>query len=296
MIDVTFLPIKTGGGILLNFADNADQITTAIGTLKIERKLASADDSTYVQLFSGLANDCLFFLDVNAGVATLGLPPGSYVYRMTDNVSTEVSDPVACASAILIVPNSGMSKFTRLIAAGVQNLLLPPSITNRPQVTTAMPLVGLPPLPIVVVNEDLYQQSEVPIGQQVEKPTSDNKDVTPTYMRAMWRMGLMTSNPAERNFWKDALVGISTSLLSSVFQYIGDNNTHDIQSASYQIQQDQANLTPGFYGADIMVTVEGQANLITQTFYGIIERIDYTEFFPDGVFQEAIVPNTAPQI
>jgi hypothetical protein len=258
---------------MLDFS-GSNGVSTLTGAVTIERAPTTPTPYAYTTIASGNAPDIIFWLDVNDGQPGALNNALQYVYRITDSTGQTVTPPVSVGGAITVITNGETALLARLFEAAVNNVTLPHGIVKRPSVSTAMPIVGLPPLPMIVINRELLQQSEVPIGQQTPDVNSDNTLTFGGYAKTMWRVSVLTQDPASRDFWSDATIAIFMSICASVAAPLGKNNSHSFQTAHYQVAKDRE--VPGFYGADIMLDLEGVLATTIQTNYGLIETITFT--------------------
>jgi len=200
---------------------------------------------------------------------------GNYNYMVTDSVSTGYVSGLAPYTSLLVSPDFATVLVERSLEAGIMGLTLPPGY-QRPQVLHEMPKAGMQAIPFILVNQITMQQSRTQIGQDV--PTTlagpggiQNQTLAVTAKRT-WRMEVFVRTSAEREFYRDAVLAIFASMLSSTFQPMGMDMNH-----TFMVHSDQMSgkdMDPGFYFADILYTIEGAFNVGLQANYGMIETID----------------------
>lgn len=290
-ISVNVRVLPTGGGIVLDFAQGAGT-SPLQGSVTITRSVVGSSNPPFT-VWTGQGPDMYLFVDVNDGNPGPLLSNQSYTYTITDQTGSLTTDAVTPIGAITLIQHDDTALLARLLQLAVANVTLPPIVTERPVVTTAMPIAGQLALPLLVVNEDLLQQDDIPIGQQVEQLNPDLTVTIGGFAKYLWRVSILCKNAPSRDFWKSAVIAIFQSLCGSVFAPIGKNISHRYQAASFQVQSDQHQMVPGFYGADIMLELVGVLNTTIQTSYGLIEHIDFTATFPDGATQQADMPEHA---
>lgn len=285
-INVAVKPIPTGGAIMLDFLQGA--ATSALqGTVTISRVV---NGGSPVQIWTGPAAEMNYFIDANDGSAGPLQSGSQYAYAITDQSGSYTTPAVSPVSQFAVIQNSDVAFMVRLFEAAVATIAVPSTITKRPSVTNAMPITGTPPLPMIAVNLDLVQQEDIPIGQDVGAPNPDLTITLGGYAKWMWRLSILCSDAPARDFWRDAVIAIFQALCPSVFAPIGRNISHKYQAASYQVVNESKNLSPGFYGADVLLEIEGVLNTTLTTNIQLIETIDFTATFPDAVTQAAQVP------
>jgi len=209
---------------------------------------------------------------------------GVYNYQVSDSVSTGFVLGLQPYTSLLVSPDFATVLVERSLEAGITGLILPPGY-QRPQVLHEMPKAGLQSIPYILVNQITMQQSRTQIGQDV--PTTlvgpggvQNQTLAVTASRT-WRLEVFVRTSAEREFYKDAVLAIFASMLSSTFQPLGWDMKH-----SFMVHADQAvgkDMNPGFYFADILYTIEGAYNVGLLASYGLIETIENTVTGPEGV-------------
>ena len=146
-----------------------------------------------------------------------------------------------------------------------------------------MPLGGQIPLPLVVVNLDVFQQTAVPIGQSVA-PLSAlitgggiGSGYTMTgFAKRTFRISTLSRNAVERDFYRDNIVGVLVATYGSILQPLGLDVSHKWIVSSGQVADDGKAKMPGFYFAEIMLEFEGTLNVVVSPFYGLIETLTLT--------------------
>lgn len=284
--------IPTGGAILLKMA-------TVSGAYLLERAVSGSTGlSAWTTLSSGAPGpgfEQRVFIDV--GDQTPGpLDPNSlYVYQLTDSEGAAQTQPLQPSAFFAINPSPIAKILQRLIQAGL-NSLVKPSIVPVAQVLYAMPLAGLPRLPLVTFNEDLDQQAEIPIGQDVANNDPFSGIWTMTgFQRRTFRITVLATEAPTRDFYRTAILGILTAMVPTTLQQIGQNITHRYQATSGQVSDEPTQKLPGFYFADIIYDFTGTFNVEITPTLGIIETIDFTGYLASGaVFPEAEIEVQVP--
>lgn len=213
-----------------------------------------------------------------------------YVYQLTDGTSTVTTGGIQPAPAMSIQQEPLTSLVISLLQAGINNLIPPSGISSPIKVLQAMPIAALPPLPFVVINPDLIEQSEIPIGQDVERYGRSAQWTKTAFARRMFRISIFAANAVDREWYRDATIAIWEALTGSVFTFIGVDVRHKWIANSGQVAGDKGGQTPGFYYADVMVEIEGTFNITILPTYGRIETITTTASVGGGAAVVATVP------
>ena len=267
---ITATPIITGGAIYLNIKSDA-------ASCQLQR---SADGgSTWATLENYTAKGAnttvgyVSYFDVGDGLPSHLDLTISYVYQVIDVNGTTQSAALTPSASLQITRDNFSYIFVRLVQAALDSIALPKGL-KKTHVLQAMPLDRTPTLPLVTINLDLIQQSEVPIGRNV--PDSDTNQWTiPGNAIRRFSIWVLTQNVVERDFYHDALLGLIATIMSTAFS--SDNlgmSTH----YSYQAAQGQTTggeNSPGFYYSQVMLEMNGPMNIGVTTDYGTPTSIDW---------------------
>lgn len=211
-------------------------------------------------------------VDIGDGLPSPLLPTTGYSYLYTDPSGT-AQTPVLTPVASVDLQQDDMTRIIIRLLQGMFNALtLPPGI-NRPKVGHAMPLVGLPPMPFVVVYPELIQQGEVPIGVDVIQPDQQNVWENHEIARRVYRVTVFTRNDVEREFLRDAILACFRGSLAYFLSLVGQDLTQRWQAACYQKADEGKQMLPGFYGCDILLEFSGVYSIAFTTSYGVINEI-----------------------
>lgn len=268
---VTAYTIPTGGAVGIQFE------TVSSGNIVLQRATSGASGlSAWETLYSGqpLTETGVgqFYLDVGDLLPGPLRPETVYVYRVTDVSGTTASSGMLPAARLVLENDPLEMVLVRLLQGGINNLTVPAS-GRKAQVLQAMPIAGFPPMPFVVINNDLTQQSIQSIGEDVELPSSSNIWLMNEIVKRVWRISVMSTSSQERDYYRDAVIAFFKMGLAYAFAPIGQNIEHDWQATSYQIAKETDAMVPGFYGADVLLTMTGTFNLKIITSYGRISTI-----------------------
>jgi hypothetical protein len=281
-LNLTVNPFMIGGSCFLDFRDPSTGVAPS-GTYTITRTPTGGIPVTVVAddpinpLFLDLGDG----LDANGNTITGPIPPGAYTYNVSaviDGAPYAATETVTVGQLLSIIPDGMNDTVIRVLQGAFQSLKMPAGM-QKPEVQSTMPIVGFPPLPFVMVNEELLQQTDVPIGQDVLDPDNDGMVTVAGYGRRVWRMNIMARNSPERDFIRDFLIGVFQTLAIDLFAPLGRNIRHRWQAESQTVAQ--ADDTPGFYLADIMFVFEGNMNTGIAVNYGTIETITF-DVMPDA--------------
>ena len=277
--------VPTGGAITL--------AVNAVGSgVTFSRAVSGASGiGAYTTLYSGAASGIVQYLDTG-DLLPAPLSSGSiYVYQLVDNNGTFTSPGYQPAPQLNVEIEPWLSTMIRLFQAGLSNITPPNSVSSSVQVLQQMPIVGLPPMPFVTINQDLIQQEEIPIGQNVEIPDWTGGWTITAQAKRVFRISIMATNTSDRDFYRDAIIGIFESLVLAVFNPLSNDVRHRWQASSYQMANDPSGMGPGFYGADVLCELQGSLNIQITPNYGNIETITFTGTTRDGV--QAVVTSVS---
>lgn len=278
-ITMTVSPFFVGGACMLDFRSPPVSGLAPAGTYTITRTpiidnvlgipVTIAYDAPIDPLWLDLGDG----MDSQGNTITGPIPPGTYQYDVTATIGGIVSTAtsiISLAQSISIIPDGMNDVLIRCVKGAVLSVNLPLGFT-APEVINAMPIADFPPLPFVAINEELIQQTDVPIGQNVEVPDQSNNWTITTYGKRMWRISVIARNSQERDFWRDYLIAVFNTLAKDLFAPLGRNIRHRFQAATYNIAKDED--VPGFYGSDVLFEFEGNMNTTLTTNYGTIQTI-----------------------
>ena len=266
--------IPTGGAVLMQFYNNETghyAPPSGATQMTISRAVSGVAGATAIYSGGLLAS----WADAGDGPSFSNAPLSSgsaYTWTVTDTLGSTVVGPVTPASSITSVPDALSQLLIRLLQGGINSLVLPPGVA-RTSVTTQMPQGGWQALPLIIVNLDLIQQSETQIGEDVVNPNPGNDWSLWVNAKRVWRVSVMSTDAEERDFYRDSLLSIFRVLKATVFSPIGYNVTHSFQAASYTTAKEWDGHTPGFYGADLMLEIDGVFNTAVLTNYSTIQEI-----------------------
>lgn len=263
--------VPTGGAIGVQFDTNRT------GTIVLSRATSGVSGiSSWMPLYSGAplteTGTQQFYIDVGDLLPGPLVSGTTYLYRVIDTSGTVMSSGYQAGPRLVLESDPLQLIITRLMQAGINNLTVPAS-GQKCQVLQAMPIVGFPSMPFVVINNDITQQGMQFLSEDVETPTTDNVWFMNEFVKRTWRVSVMSKSALERDYYRDALISFYKMSLAYVFSMIGQNITHDWQSSSYQVSDETGAQVPGFYGADLLLRMEGNFNLKVITSYGLITHI-----------------------
>lgn len=270
--------VPTGGAILLSMISTGSSGVASGITLS---RTANAGAS-WTQIYSGLLPST--YLDVGDGLATNLSPTGTYQYRIQDVATPSVSGlsaSVSPSSQLTLIPDLTSETFRRLLQGAIQSLV-PPSGYKIPQLLFVMPLDATPQLPFMVLNLDLAQQDEVPIGLGIAKENfamealsaesgtnSAVWNVSGTQMRR-YSLHIFSRNYLERDWWQDAMVGVLYGL-QGILATANVNLSFSYQITQGAVTGDEAQ--PGFYYAQVAIDTKGISTVQIQAQIGNFDAI-----------------------
>lgn len=271
MLTVTPKLITTGSAILLNIKGMTSDINV------YRAPVVSGVIGVYVLLetvYTTNPNASLPAVILDMGTGLPGpLPVGYYVYQITDSTTGTIlatTDILNLHSTLVLNRTDMTDIIVKLLRGGLQNIVLPGTF-KRPQVYHAMPNTGMPPLPIISVNQSTFITEEVPIGQNVETYDMTNSWNIETIAQWTYMITVITSNAVEREFYRDLIISLLHSFMGTPFNNIGKNIRHSVMATSGQKNQDMN--TPGFFWSDILFKFAGTFSIeidnIPETILGI---------------------------
>jgi hypothetical protein len=266
MSSIKSLLVPTGGAISFSIVSS--------GTTTFSRAVSGVGGlGSFTQLYSG--GPIQTYVDTGDMLPAPLDPTQLYVYQMVDANGTLTTPPIQPYVALNLQQEPLLALLIRLLQAGVTNLITPTGVQPC-QVLQAMPLVGFPPMPFMVVNMDLMQQAEIPIGQSAEAVDMNGNWTMTGFARRVFRISVLAQNTTDRDFYRDASIGIFESIIKSVLTPLGLDVRHRYQAAAGQVANDNMGQSPGFYYADVMCTFEGTFNILITPQYGLMNTITFT--------------------
>lgn len=276
--------IPSGGVVVLSVSGIAQG-----GLLTYSRSFGSG---AYSLIASGYPTSSMdTFVDYGEGLqGPLPSNMGAYNYMIQDVSGTAYVTGLTPYTSLSVTPDYATVLVERCLEAGIDGITLPPGF-QRPTVTHEMPKAGFQKLPFVLVNQVTMQQTRTQIGQDFPSTQlfgTKQSQTLAVIARRSWRVEIFTRTVTERDFYRDAVLAIFTSMLGSVFQALQLDTSH-----SFMVHQDQRadkDMDPGFYFADILFNVEGSYNVnLTPEYSGVME-IPVSVGGASGTFFDYTIP------
>lgn len=271
------MAVPTGGAVIFSLPDYSASIPpSGVTTITISRAVSGSTGlSAFTTIYSGAP--CSTFVDAGEALPRPLDPTLAYVWQVTDARGTTQTTPVVPAQSITTGPDYLTNLLIRLLQGSLDSATLPPGFApptgGRPVlITTKMPQQGLAAMPFIIVNLDLIQQSETQIGEDVNA-SRDNNWALFVNAKRIWRVSVFSQDANERDFYRDSLLVFFRVLKATVFSPLGLNVTHSFQAASFTDANAWDGHSPGFYGADLMLEIDGVFNTTILTNYGLIQSI-----------------------
>ena len=277
---LTAMVIPTGGAVLLQLPSSFVTVPNP-QSLTIRRSVQGS--GVWTVIYQGAPVGV--FLDVGDGMAAPLDAATSYLWQVTDSGGTATVGPLIPASSLINTPDQLTQILIRALQGAVNSMTLPPGV-QRPLITIKMPTNGWQAMPFIVVNVDLIQQTEVEIGEDVVNPTADNNWTLFANAKRVWRVTIMSQDVDERDFYRDSLLAVFRVLKATAFGPIGLDVSHTIQATSYSSAQEWDGVAPGFYGADLMLEIDGVFPAAVLTSYPVIQQITSTPTWLLNTFTE----------
>ena len=251
---VNLYPIPSGGAILL---DLPDYVVPPSGVTQMAISIATSGVgglSAFTAVYSGALLPK--YLDCGDAFPQPLNATTEYVYAVSDSRGTTQTTPVIPAYNMTSLPDQLSQILIRLLQGAVSSMPLPAGIQVT-RVTTQMPQNGWQAMPFIVVNLDLTQQSEVAIGEDYPQPTADNDWTLYANAKRIWRVSVFSLDAEERDFYRDSLLAVFRVAKATAFAPLGLDVRHSFQAASYTDAKEWEGHSPGFYGADLMLEIDG---------------------------------------
>lgn len=252
--------VSTGGCVRLN-------ITSYDANYVLTRDNVSL--GTQSLLYSGI-NDSSMFLDMGDGFSTNVnyLPSGVYSYTLSDSFGSYSTGDIIPTVYLSVFPEQLDSIFIKLMKSAMDSLIIPQGYAKA-QVYHAMPIAGYPPLPAIVIQQELLKQTEIPIGQQVQK--EENSMTMQAIATRRYSVAALCRNSEERDFYRTAIIGCFEALCKDILSYLGLNIRHSFAVDSDMESTNDPNASPGFYYADCILMFDGNFNVGIEQIFPVIE-------------------------
>jgi len=277
MLEIATSVLPTGGIIVLDLYANQNPVTfqRSVSGSTVWQTLFEGDFTKNLTVPG--ATD-LYKLWIDDG-SLMGAPLNAtteYVYQLTDATGTVATSGIAPNAALTVEQDNITSMMIRIMQAAFTNMVMPSGFM-RPHVVHAMPLsmAGSPRLPIITVNLDYGPvMEEVPIGQGVDS-LHQNTYVLTAQVRRRYSITVLALSAEEREFYRDAIIGVFSTMAPLVFGKIWDDTRFMFQAYSSQKTNDEYG--PGFYFSQVMLDMVGSLNTTITTNYGGLDAITYIE-------------------
>ena len=271
---ITFDVSPTGGCIVLEIMldPTLDMNTTNI----VIQRYTGSLSATPQTLFSGLYTDSPLVVDDGMQMSNHLDFGTTYFYTVTDPNGTVTTPGIVPASTLIVTPSYIDKLLFRLFTAGIKAVSTPAGVTpgSEIRVLQAMSLAKGDVMPFIVMNLDLEQQREVPIGRAVVS-TFGKIWTIPSIVFKQYSVWILTRSAVERDFYKDACIGVLLSIMTNVMERIGSNISYSYQAAQSQVVSPEPEFSPGFYEADVHLDIEGTFNISIEINQPLIESIVY---------------------
>jgi hypothetical protein len=268
VIKCTALP--TGGIVTIDvFSEDIGSVWTLTRTPGVQESDTLVLFSGVPQLLAspnGLIINNPFWLDLGDGLNGPLDQSTAYTYEFTTE-SGSVSQTITPANTMVLRYDDFLLILVRVLQAGMDALALPGGIVGKkPSVIISMPLTGQPPLPTISINEDLLQQSIVPLGHGINTDVVKNSYEISEIVTRRYRITILCSSTQERTFFEMAVIALFKAILIPLLNRMGQDVTSSFQAASSQQIADPA---PGFYFCDMMLEFQGDMPLQITTSYPV---------------------------
>jgi hypothetical protein len=265
-------PIPTGGLIRL------DITTQDPGTWTLTRHIVGQPTAVYV-LFKGPApitpapDGTYYWINLDLGDGTSQPLDNTLTYYYTFTTTTAgtvTTDNLTCACSMTLEIDPYLPIMFRCFQAGLQSLAKSAGF-SPPTVQIAMPLTGVPPLPIIAIAPALLQQTYTPIGHGYDWDYRLNRYQIYELVKRRYVISVHAKTPNERDFYTASCLLIFKGTLAQVLGSLGQNVSTDMMASYGQTVDDE--FGPGMYFSEISLDFEGDFVASITTNYGIIESV-----------------------
>lgn len=247
----------TGGVIVLEITPSIG-VDISTGMLTVQRyagSLINAATTIYSGVFAPVIIDDGEQLPNYLDAAT------TYFYTAFDTGGVTTTPGIQPVAKLAVTQTYLDKLLFRMFSSGVNSLNLPTGISQI-RVLQAMPLtLSSELMPFAVMNLDLEQQEQIQIGEGFASQTLVGPDGTgtiPSIVLRRYSLNVLTLNAKERDFYKDACIGVVYSMLP-VLQSIGNDVHFEYQAAQSQVANSAT--MPGFYLVTVMIDIQGIYNV-----------------------------------
>ena len=283
LASATAMAVPTGGAVLLQFPGYFPPPLAAT-TLTIRR--AVVDSGDWVTIYQGPPIGV--FLDVGDSLPAPLDGATAYVWQVSDGTGSVAVGPITPASSFVNEPDQLTQVLIRALQGAINTLVLPPGVQPA-QVTLKMPMNGWQAMPFIVVNLDLIQQTDTQIGEDFPSPNPANVWTLFANAKRVWRVTVISQAAEERDFYRDSLLAAFRILRATAFSPLGFDVSHTFSASSYSSSAEWEGLTPGFYGADLMLEVNGIFPAAVLTNYPVILEVASNPVFDPYTFTEQVL-------
>lgn len=263
--------LPTGGIVVLNLESTAPS-----ATWNLTRYIVSGSTLTDpVELWTGGPDRIPVYIDLgDGGTQNVPLSPLSlYAYEFETSAGSVTTETLCVSGTIVLEPDHMTKILARAMQAGLASLSLPTQFTQRPSFSYAMPITTQLRFPMVIMNLDLLQQQQIPIGGGIGEPVIGGLYNIPAMALRRYVMRVFTTNVDERDFYRDAIIGIFNTILVPLFQQIGQDVNHSFQAANGQVVGDQ--MQPGAFYSEIALQFSGLYNVGVSSYFPSVEEITF---------------------
>ena len=273
--DSIYYTVSPTGGIIVLEPNS----TTDFSSWSLTRYfVVSGQAVSGVQLVHGAAgaSPTQVFIDIGEGVNAPLDSNSLYAYGFETSNGTIMTPALSPACSVVLEQDNVSAILYRALQSGIASLALPAGFNSKPQIIHAMPLAGdgVPVLPSIAFNETLLQPQSFRIGEDVDEDSAVNEWQIAVQALRHYTIFIMATTVREREYYKDAVIGIFSSLLP-VLGKIGNNVSHRFQSTGSQLVGRQNE--PGYYFAEILLEFTGLYSIGITTSYGVVSGFAITE-------------------
>lgn len=270
-------PIATGGAVILNIEGE-----NGAGVLGLTLERSADGGATWMQIYAGVYTN--LYLDTGDGTPDTLSVSGSFTYKVSDTGTPTISatsEAVTPLSQITLIQDLMTETFRRLLSAGVNSLVTPTGIKPL-TVLFSMPLDTTPQLPFAVINLELVQQEETPIGQGIPQerifaeayaPSGTAEWTVSALQKRRYCIYIFTRTYQERDYFQEALMGVMYGMQATLSAI--NHNVRFGYQATQGAMEGELSL-PGFYYSEVMVDLTHPALTQLSAQLGVVNAVTFT--------------------
>ncbi len=242
---LTIRPFPSGGAFMIFITANQ------AGNISLTR-LDNLPGSTPYTLFSGPAAFFPAYFDTGDQLNSPLQAGVGYTYTLTDIDGSASVGPITPAYTLSPYQDIIGTTLAKMLTGAVESAPRPSSNTPVATVVNALPLTGFPQLPIISINNDLFQQEFQFIGRDVDVQQDDGFYSYKVFARYIYTINIFSQDFGTREFYTQLCMA-TLSLGMRNWGLMGYNQQYSLQYS--QTMKLREGNDPGFYNTEIMLSM-----------------------------------------